>query len=66
VSFIGSILLLASLGCGVFVPMIIGHALGAHEYGKLIWVPVYLVLAAIFGFLHAKFGATRADGPHHH
>jgi hypothetical protein len=66
VSFISSILLLAALGCGVFVPMIIGHALGAHEYGKLIWVPVYLVLAGVFGFLHARFGGSGHPSDQHH
>lgn len=67
-TFINSIILLAALGCGVFVPMVVGHFLAIHEPGKTLYALGFAAASAILMMLHNKLAArtvTGAQHPHH-
>jgi hypothetical protein len=66
-SFINSIILLAAIGCGVFVPMVIGHFLAIEQPGKALYALGFAAASAVLMMIHNRLAAKTppAQHPHH-
>jgi hypothetical protein len=63
-TFINSIILLAAIGCGVFVPMVIGHFLAVHEPGKAFYALGFAVASAVLMMIHNRLAPKSPPAEH--